>query len=133
VLVFQRPIPGGRVIISVSDAHLRDVIAGTSENLALVVNKQQLTRAGDVSPLRRRNRRQRLRHQRFPFSMAWQAPVFFDMTRLVQQGWSLMLLVFILSVAVGILWRRYAGKSTSFEEDLRKAIIKGDIVSINRL
>jgi sensor c-di-GMP phosphodiesterase-like protein len=29
---------------------------------------------------------------------------------------------------VGILWRRYAGKSTTFEEDLRKAIIKGDIV-----
>jgi sensor c-di-GMP phosphodiesterase-like protein len=129
VLVFQRPIPGGRVIISVSDAHLRDVIAGTSENLALVVNKQQLARIGDVSPLPTSQPSTTLASSAlFPFSMAWQAPAFFDMTRLVQQGWSLMLLVFILSVAVGILWRRYAGKSTTFEEDLRKAIIRGDIV-----
>jgi hypothetical protein len=51
VLVFQMPIAGGRIIVSVSDAHLQDVIANASNSvdLGLVVGESMFTRNGDVS------------------------------------------------------------------------------------
>ena len=131
VLLFQMPISNGRVIISISDAHLHDVLAGAPDesHLALVVGSRMIQPGGevsDVSPLT--SSTSRMSSKYFSFSMVWQAPAFLSVTRLVQQGWSLILLVLMLSVAVGTLLRRYMGKSTSFEEDLRKAILKGDIV-----
>lgn len=131
VLIFQVPIPEGRVIVSVSDAHLRDVIAGASDSagLALVVGKRMLTRQGDVSAYPPATGSATLTQSaHFPFSMAWQTPAFFSMSRLMQQGWSLVLLILVLSVAGGILIRRYRGKSTTFEDDLRKAILRGEII-----
>ncbi|MCI8904998.1 MAG: EAL domain-containing protein [Enterobacter sp.] len=47
---------------------------------------------------------------------------------ILQQGWRLILLILALSVTVGILIHRYKGKSTSIEDDLRKAILQGEIV-----
>jgi hypothetical protein len=48
VLVFQMPIAGGRVIVSISDAHLQDVIASASKSvdLGLVVGESMLVRNG---------------------------------------------------------------------------------------
>lgn len=50
VLVFQMPIVGGRVIVSISDAHLQDVIASASNSmdLGLVVGESMLVRNGAV-------------------------------------------------------------------------------------
>ncbi|GJL39867.1 TPA: EAL domain-containing protein [Enterobacter chengduensis] len=130
VLVFQMPIAGGRVIVSVSDAHLQDVIANASNSvdLGLVVGEKVFTRNGDVTSWKAASQEGSLTSStQFPFSLVWQSPAFFSLTRLLQQGWSLILLILTLSVAVGILIRRYAGKSTSFEDDLRKAITQGEI------
>ncbi|HIH9249535.1 TPA: EAL domain-containing protein [Enterobacter ludwigii] len=131
VLLFQMPVAKGRVIVSVSDAHLRDVIASAANNtgLRLVVGDKAIAGAGDVTgwpPVKWAGSLTASAH--FPFSMAWQPPAFFSLTRLLHQGWSLILLILALSVAVGILIRRYRGKSSSFEDDLRKAIIHGEIV-----
>lgn len=131
VLIFQMPIPQGRVIISVSDAHLHDVLAGAPDetDLALVVGSQVIKRNGEISSYAPLTSSMSLMPSNlFPFSMAWHAPAFFSLSRLIGQGWSLMLLILTLSVAVGILIRRYKGKSTTFEDDLRKAIVNGDIV-----
>jgi len=51
VLIFQMPVAAGRVIVSVSDAHLRDVIASASNSvdLGLVVGESMLGRKGDVT------------------------------------------------------------------------------------
>ena len=130
VLVFQMPIAGGRVIVSISDAHLQDVIASASNSvdLRLVVGESMLVRNGDVRGWKAASWTGSLTAStQFPFSLAWQPPAFFSLTRLLQQGWSLILLILALSVAVGILIRRYKGKSTSFEDDLRKAILQGEI------
>ena len=131
VLVLQTPTPGGRVIVSISDAHLRDALpAATNElNLALVVGDKMLQHAGDVSTL---NTDAATLAQRvsphYPFTIEYQPAHFFNLTRLLQQGWGLLLMILFLSCAVGILMRRYLGKNTSFEDDLRKAIMKGEIV-----
>ncbi|EHN8922282.1 EAL domain-containing protein [Enterobacter asburiae] len=131
VLIFQMPVAAGRVIVSVSDAHLRDVIASASNSvdLGLVVGESMLGRKGDVTGWKAASWAGAITAStQFPFSLAWQPPAFFSLTRLLQQGWSLILLILALSVAVGILIRRYTGKSTSFEDDLRKAILQGEIV-----
>ncbi|HII3190509.1 TPA: EAL domain-containing protein [Enterobacter asburiae] len=130
VLIFQMPIEGGRVIVSISDAHLQDVIASASNSvdLGLVVGESMLVRNGDVRGWKAASWTGSLTAStQFPFRLAWQPPAFFSLTRLLQQGWSLILLILALSVAVGILIRRYKGKSTSFEDDLRKAILQGEI------
>ncbi len=51
VLLFQMPVAKGRVIVSVSDAHLRDVIASAANNtgLRLVVGDKAIAGAGDVT------------------------------------------------------------------------------------
>ncbi|MBM3070738.1 EAL domain-containing protein [Lelliottia sp. RWM.1] len=130
VLIFQTPIANGRIMISISDAHLRDVMAGVSEglNLSLQVGDHSLKRTGDVSIVASSHEVPvMVSSTMFPFSITWQPLPFFNSTRLVQQGWSLLLLIFFLSVVMGILLRRYMGKSTTFEDDLRKAITKGEI------
>lgn len=131
VLVFQTPIPDGRVMISVSDAHLREILADASQGTeaALVVGKQQLRQTGDVSAFAPSPvTRTQTSSTQFPFSIAWSPPPFFSLARLMQQGWSLILLMLTSAVAVGVLLRRYMKKSTTFEDELRKAIIKGDII-----
>ncbi|MCR1303002.1 MULTISPECIES: cyclic diguanylate phosphodiesterase [Enterobacter] len=131
VLIFQMPIADGRVIVSVSDAHLRDVIASAtnSADMALVVGERMLARTGDVTDWKAASWAGALTASaHFPFSVVWQPPAFFSLTRLLQQGWSLILLILVLSTTVGFLIRRYKGKSTSFEDDLRKAILHGEIV-----
>ena len=131
VLIFQMPIPEGRVIVSISDAHLHDVLAGVPDEtaLALAVGGRMIQRNGLITGAPAAQSSLLVMPSRyFPFSMAWQPPAFFSLPRLLQQGWSLMLLILVLSVAVGVLIRRYRGKNTSFEDDLRKAIMNGQIV-----
>ncbi len=131
ILIFQQPLGDGRVMISVSDVHLREGIIGASQvaSLALVVGKQMLHQAGSVSAYPPADSTLVLTSStQFPFSMACQPPAFFSLARLQQQGWSLILLVLFLSAMVGVLLRRYLGNSATFEDDLRKAIIRGEIV-----
>lgn len=79
VLIFQMPIADGRVIVSVSDAHLQDVIASAtnSADMALVVGKRKLARTGDVTDWEAASWKGGITASaHFPFSVVWQPPAF---------------------------------------------------------
>jgi EAL domain-containing protein (putative c-di-GMP-specific phosphodiesterase class I) len=131
VLLLQTLTPGGRVIVSISDAHVRSALATVAHDvsLSLRVEDRVLAHSGDVVVQENKPARlSALVSLRYPFSIDYPLPPFFSADRLMQQGWGLILLIVFLSMTIGLILRRYLGKSTTYEDDLRKAIEKGEIV-----
>lgn len=131
LLVWLTPAPGGYVVVSISDIHLRDALLPVQDNqqLTLIVGNQLLTRKGEVlaveptsaSPLQ-------MRSSRYPFSTGYTLPPFFSAERLFRQGGMLLIMTALLSLAAGALLRRYLLKYTTPAENLRRAMAQGEIM-----
>ncbi|MBV8043409.1 cyclic diguanylate phosphodiesterase [Pluralibacter sp.] len=134
VLLFQTPTPAGKVIVSISDAHIRDALNSSIEKTAfsLVVSNRVFDREGNVIALKTlpmaNSTRAAYSSTRYPFRIEYHHPSFFSLSRLAQQGAGSLLIVFLLSFAVVFLLRQYRNKYTTPEENLRRAIEKGEII-----
>lgn len=134
VLIFQTLIPEGKVIVSISDAHLMDAL-NSLEDLAvfsLVVGNRVFERNGTVIARKSlpmtNSTRTSFSSAQYPFRIEYHHPAFFSLSRLIGQGGGLLLVIFLLSFAVVFLLRRYLDKYTTPEENLRQAINNGEII-----
>ncbi|WP_333496363.1 EAL domain-containing protein [Kluyvera sp. CHPC 1.251] len=131
VLLFQRRYAGKRIIITVSDRHIRDVLNTPlrEANYSLVVDNQVMGLYGDIYP-RPENLpgHSMVSAERYPFSIQYNLPMLFSGGRLIHQGGGILIFLLLLSGVAAYALFKYLNKSTTPEETLRKAIAKGEIV-----
>ncbi|MBQ5056729.1 EAL domain-containing protein [Klebsiella variicola] len=130
VLIYHTRSAQVRVIVSISDIHLRDALYSDEDNagLALSVNHQMIARYGDVGPLKASPHQDIFSSPDYPFRIIYPESPFFSPSRLFQNGFGLLILIFSVSLLFYLLLRKYLNVYTSEEENLRYAIAQGYIV-----
>ncbi|WP_333498415.1 EAL domain-containing protein [Kluyvera sp. CHPC 1.2972] len=131
VLLFQRRFAGKRIIITVSDRHIRDVLNTPlrDANYSLVVDNQVMGLSGDIQPHPANlPGHGMVSVEHYPFAIQYNLPALFSVERLVHQGGGILIFLLLLSGVAAYALYQYLNKSTTPEETLRKAIAKGEIV-----
>ena len=131
VLLFQRRFAGKRIIITVSDRHIRDVLNTPlrDANYSLVVDNQVMGLSGDIQPHPANlPGHGMVSAENYPFAIQYNLPALFSVERLVHQGGGILIFLLLLSGVAAYALYKYLNKSTTPEETLRKAIAKGEIV-----
>ncbi|HDF5703205.1 TPA: EAL domain-containing protein [Klebsiella variicola] len=130
VLIYHTHSAQVRVIVSISDIHLRDALYSDEDNagLALSVNHQMIARYGDVGPLKASPHQDIFSSPDYPFRIIYPESPFFSPSRLFQNGFGLLIFIFSVSLLFYFLLRKYLNVYTSEEENLRYAIAQGYIV-----
>lgn len=130
VLIYHTRSAQVRVIVSISDIHLRDALYSDEDNagLALSVNHQMIARYGDVGPLKASPHQDIFSSPDYPFRIIYPESPFFSHSRLFQNGFGLLIFIFSVSLLFYFLLRKYLNVYTSEEENLRYAIAQGYIV-----
>ena len=130
VLIYHTRSAQVRVIVSISDIHLRDALYSDEDNagLALSVNHQMIARYGDVGPLKASPHQDIFSSPDYPFRIIYPESPFFSPSRLCQNGFALLIFIFSVSLLFYFLLRKYLNVYTSEEENLRYAIAQGYIV-----
>ncbi|STS56180.1 Rtn protein [Klebsiella pneumoniae] len=130
VLIYQARVAAIRVIVTISDIHLRDALYSDTDNngLALWVQNQMIARYGDVNPLAADPHQGVFTSPAYPFRITYPDSLFFSPGRLVHNGSGLLIFIFSVSLLFYFLMRKYLNVYTSEEERLRYAINQGYIV-----
>lgn len=130
VLIYQTRLAPIRVIVTISDIHLRDALySDTDDNgLALWVQNQMIARYGDVKPLAADPHQEVFTSPAYSFRIAYPESLFFSLARLVNNVSGLLIFIFSVSLLFYFLMRKYLNVYTSEEEKLRYAITQGYIV-----
>ena len=130
VLIYHTRSVQVRVIVSISDIHLRDALYSDEGNggLALLVHNKMIARYGDVKPLNAGPNRDIFSSPDYPFHIAYPESPFFSPGRLFHNGSGLLIFIFSVSLLFYFLLRKYLNVYTSEEERLRYAIAQGAIV-----
>ncbi len=130
VLIYHTRSAQVRVIVSISDIHLRDALYSDEDNagLALSVNHQMIARYGDVGPLKASPHQDIFSSPDYPFRIIYPESPFFSPSRLFQNGFGLLIFILSVSLLFYFLLRKYLNVYTSEEENLRYAIAQGYIV-----
>ncbi len=130
VLIYHTRSAQVRVIVSISDIHLRDALYSDEDNagLALSVNHQMIARYGDVGPLKASPHQDIFSSPDYPFRIIYPESPFFSPSRLFQNGFGLLIFIFSVSLLFYFLLCKYLNVYTSEEENLRYAIAQGYIV-----
>lgn len=130
VLIYHTRSAQVRVIVSISDIHLRDALYSDEDNvgLALSVNHQMIARYGDVGPLKASPHQDIFSSPDYPFRIIYPESPFFSPSRLFLNGFGLLIFIFSVSLLFYFLLRKYLNVYTSEEENLRYAIAQGYIV-----
>ncbi len=128
VLIYQTRLAPIRVIVTISDIHLRDALySDTDDNgLALWVQNQMIARYGDVKPLAADPHQEVFTSPAYSFLYCLSRVAFFlSLARLVNSSLRPADLYFLGFAAVFIfLMRKYLNVYTSEEEKLRYAITR---------
>ncbi|PJR55538.1 Cyclic di-GMP phosphodiesterase YahA [Klebsiella variicola subsp. tropica] len=130
VLIYQTHSAQIRVIVTISDVHLRDALYSDTDNdgLVLWVNHQMIARYGDVESLNAGPHQGIFSSPDYPFRIIYPESPFFSPGRLFHNGFGLLIFIFSVSLLFYFLLRKYLNVYTSEEENLRYAIAQGDIV-----
>lgn len=131
VLIYQTPTPEGKIVVSISDAHIRDALNSIipDAHFALLIDGKTLGTSGDVSVGQFNEKTTGvLNSPQYPFSISYRQPSFFSPLRVIQQGSGLLFFIFILSCTVAYTLYKYTNKYTTPEENLRRAIENGEII-----
>jgi sensor c-di-GMP phosphodiesterase-like protein len=131
ILIYQNAIQHGRVMVTISDSHVREALSTSIHDAGytLVVGQQMISRSGDVQPVGKNQSTNGIfTSKTYPFSIDWQLPSFFSLGRMWRQGAGLLFFMLVLSVMAAYVAKRYLNKTTTPEDNLRKAIANGEIV-----
>ncbi|CAM3998523.1 Cyclic di-GMP phosphodiesterase YahA [Klebsiella quasivariicola] len=130
VLIYQTRSAEVKVIVSISDVHLRDALYSDTDNdgLALWVQNQMIARYGDVQTLTNQPQLGVFSSADYPFRIVYPESPFFSPGRLFHNGFGLLIFIFSVSLLFYFLLRKYLNVYTSEEENLRYAITQGYIV-----
>lgn len=131
VLIYQSEHAGSRILISISDSHIRDALAIPlrSVSYSLRVGHAVLGMSGDVKNLSvQQHHALRVKASDNNFSIEFIPPPFFSLQRLLARAGGVLLFLFLTSCLVAYLLHRYQNKNNLPEDALRTAIYKNEIV-----
>lgn len=131
VLLYQNQIAGSRIVITISDQHVRDSLRTPLEgaNYSLMVGNAILGLSGDVVAVSKTDQKfGRVGSKRYPFTIRYNLPPVFSLHRLISQGMGMLIFILLMSGIAAYALVKYLNKNTTPEEALRRAILKGEIV-----
>ncbi|HHG9512205.1 TPA: EAL domain-containing protein [Citrobacter amalonaticus] len=131
VLLYQNQLAGSRIVITISDQHIRDSLRTPLKeaNYSLMVGKAILGLSGDVATVNDTGQEfGQVGSKRYPFTIRYNLPPVFSLQRLISQGMGMLIFIFLMSCFAAYALIKYLNKSTTPEEALRRAILKGEIV-----
>lgn len=131
VLLFQTHFATNRIMVSVSDSHIRDALSTPLEhvNYALVVGGYALDASGNFTITHRQETQAgQARSGNYPYSVRYNLPPLFSVQRLIEHGAGIMLFLLLISGTAAYVLHKYLNKNTLPEESLRTAIARGEIV-----
>lgn len=131
VLIAQTPIANGRIMVTISDSHLRDALDIPLKDVAysLRVGSQRLGLSGDV--VAAKNARHPVLHVNageYPYSIEFNAPPLFSLQRLLARTGGVLLFLLLIACIAGYILYKYLNKSIPPDEALRGAILRNEIV-----
>jgi hypothetical protein len=131
VLLFQTHFATRRIIVNVSDSHIRDALSTPLEhvNYALVVGGYALDASGNFTITHRQETQAgQAWSGNYPYSVRYNLPPLFSVQRLIEQGAGIMLFLLLMSATATYVLHNYLNKNTLPEESLRTAIARWEIV-----
>lgn len=131
VLLYQNQIAGSRIVITISDQHIRDSLRTPLKevNYSLMVGKAILGLSGDVVTVNDTDQKfGQVGSKRYPFTIRYHLPPVFSLQRLISQGMGMLIFIFLMSCFAAYALIKYLNKNTTPEDALRRAILKGEVV-----
>jgi EAL domain-containing protein (putative c-di-GMP-specific phosphodiesterase class I) len=131
VLIYQTEYAGSRIIITISDSHIRDALDFPFEGIsyALRIGQNLLSRSGDVTVVQNPQRNElSVRSAGFPFNIDFTPPPVFSLQKMFRVAWAVILFLLLISYLTAYFLYRYLNKNTAPQEVLRRAITRNEIV-----
>ncbi|GDX06417.1 cyclic diguanylate phosphodiesterase [Buttiauxella sp. A111] len=131
VLLYQTSIQEGKIIVTISDSHIRDALNTSLKNthFMLVVHGRAIGLTGAVKDHSSSDEKYGfVQSNNYPFRVVYNHPAFFSLQRLFDQGAGMLLFILLISCAVAYSLHKYFNKYTTPEDTLRSAIDNGEIV-----
>ncbi|MBJ5866304.1 EAL domain-containing protein [Salmonella enterica subsp. enterica serovar Derby] len=131
VLLYQTNHAGSRIMVSISDSHIRDALNMPLRGVAysLQVGNRRLGQSGDVLTVPHANKDVlTVKDADYPFAIQFNAPPLFSLTRLFDQAGGVLLFLLLISSLPAYLLQRYLSKDISPEDSLRTAIYRNEII-----
>ncbi|EKI0250923.1 EAL domain-containing protein [Enterobacter asburiae] len=131
VLLYQTNYAGSRIIVSISDSHIRDALDVPLNGVkySLRVGDRILGLSGDVvTGVDSSKKVLTVNASDYPFAIQFNSPPLFSLTRLFNRAGGLLLFLLIISSLPAYILQRYLSRDISPEESLRTAIYRNDII-----
>lgn len=134
VLLIQTEFADSRIIVTVSDKHIRDAldIPLKGAGYALKVGNTLLGISGDVTKVNEaQHHLLHLAATEYPFSIQYDPTAFFSLQNLLNmlsRAGGVLLFLLLMSCLAAYILKKYLTKNTSPEEELQRAIVEGEIV-----
>ena len=131
VLISQTNAADGRIVVTISDRHLRDALDIPLKDVdyALKVGTDLLGMTGDV--VTATDRQHYVLHVsavEYPYSIEFNAPPLFNLQKLFDRTGGVLLFLLLVACIAGYILYRYLNKSTPPDEALHRAIDRNEIV-----
>jgi EAL domain-containing protein (putative c-di-GMP-specific phosphodiesterase class I) len=131
VLISQTNAADGRIVVTISDRHLRDALDIPLKDVdyALKVGTDLLGMSGDVvSSTDRQHYVLHVSAVEYPYRIEFNAPPLFNLQKLLARTGVVLLFLLLIACTAGYILYRYLNKSTPPDEALRRAIDRNEIV-----
>ncbi|MGF6099669.1 EAL domain-containing protein [Enterobacter sp. A4] len=131
VLLYQTNYAGSRIIVSISDSHIRDALDVPLNGVkySLRVGDRVLGLSGDVvTRVDSSKEVLTVKASDYPFSIQFSSPPLFSLTRLFNRAGGVLLFLLIISLLAAYILQRYLSRDISPEESLRTAIYRNEII-----
>ncbi|MBN6043180.1 EAL domain-containing protein [Citrobacter sp. ku-bf4] len=131
VLLYQTQIADSRIVVTISDQHIRDTLRTPLKEVGytFMAGNSMLGLLGDVTKANPSEQNiGRVNSAHYPFAVRYNQPPLISTHRLLSQGMGIIIFIVMISCLAGYALERYLNRSTTPEEALRRAIMKGEIV-----
>lgn len=131
VLLYQTKHADSRIVITVSDRHIRDAlnIPLNDVHYSLKVGNQTIGMSGDVTPVNETPQQTgSLDATDYPYSIVYSLPPLFSVNKLLTHAGGILFFLLMVSGLAAFILNKYLTKHTLPEEALRWAIAKGEVV-----
>lgn len=131
VLLYQTEFSGSRIVISISDSHIRDALDIPLEGVSysLRVGQHSLGMTGDITTINdKQHHVLSVKATDYPFNVDFTPPAVFNMEKLISRAGGVLFFLLLISCLAAYFLNRYLNNNSSPEELLRGAIARNEIV-----
>lgn len=131
VLIYQIEHAGNRIIISMSDSHIRDALNIPLKDVSysLKVGHTVLGMSGDVTTTSEPQRHTlSVKSTDYPYSIEFTEPPFISLQKVVTRAGGVILFLLVISCIAAYFLHQFRNKRILPEEELRSAIYSNEIV-----